>query len=75
MYGVPGDAADIAGAKSPKSEHCKFCVRVPHQNGIWSKSRDQGTSTIGHFKIEQRTGASCKFDPIYKLTPPYKRSC
>ena len=30
---------------------------------------------IGHFKTEQGTGASCKFDPIYKLTPPYKRSC
>ena len=30
---------------------------------------------IDHFEIEQGTGTSCKFDPIYKLTPPYKRSC
>ena len=31
------------------------------------------TVYIGHFKIEQGTGASCKFDPIEGLDakPPY----
>ena len=25
--------------------------------------------SIGHFEVEQRTGSSSKFYPIYKMTP------